>query len=304
MDKTLNPSDGGSETGSLNKKTARKRAAPATTNVPRRAADSAERASRLPQLRTAEDIANEETAQRLALRIWVATVAQKILAGMSALFDELIGSPMLNDDDEEVDEAWRDDHHKRESRILDEAITVGLDKYPDFNATLELPPNCDPVTVRAADQLKDVLSRCAIGATEFKDKFSRAQLERMVRSKLKEQFKESPKYSQHIREDVPGLDVRKYGSRGRTSSLGTFVKTTDYESGGGLDALLFDGWMRVAKDRIDPVAWSHRFGFQRKTEGQNWAHHFEITERNGHKSNFQLPRESCRQRVHRRFACC
>jgi hypothetical protein len=49
--------------------------------------------------------------------------------------------------------------------------------------------------------------------------------------------------------------------------------------------------MRVAEDRIDSVAWSHQFGFQRKTEVQHWRHHFVITERNGHQSDLHLPRE-------------
>ena len=90
---------------------------------------------------------------------------------------------------------------------------------------------------------------------------------------------------------MPGSDVKEYGSRGRTSSKGTFAKAADYENGGGLAALFTGGWMRVAKDRIDPVAWSHQFGFQRKTEQQSWRHHFLITERNGNESDFELPRE-------------
>ena len=49
--------------------------------------------------------------------------------------------------------------------------------------------------------------------------------------------------------------------------------------------------MRVAKDRIEPVAWSYQFVFQRKTDQQNWRHHFRITERNGNESLFELPRE-------------
>ncbi len=113
----------------------------------------------------------------------------------------------------------------------------------------------------------------------------------MVKRDLEMRFKKDQKYTTHVREDVPGSDVKKYGSRSCTSSKGTFVKGIDYASGGGLAALLTGGWMRVAKDRIDPVAWSHQFGFQRKTESQNWRHHFVITERNGHQSNFQLPRE-------------
>ena len=113
----------------------------------------------------------------------------------------------------------------------------------------------------------------------------------MVKRDLETRFKKDPKYSKHVREDVPGSDVKAYGSRGRTSSKGTFAKAADYESGGGLAALFTGGWMRVAKDRIDPVAWSHQFGFQRKTERQSWRHHFVITERNGSQSTFELPRE-------------
>jgi hypothetical protein len=61
--------------------------------VPERAADPAKESSRQVRPRTAEDIGNEETAVRLALRIWAAMVAQKVLSGMSALMDELIHAP-------------------------------------------------------------------------------------------------------------------------------------------------------------------------------------------------------------------
>jgi hypothetical protein len=243
------------------------------------------------QLRTAEDITNEQTIEQLALRIWAAMVAQKVLSGMSVLMDELIQSHLLDDDDEEADEGWLDDHHKREKRFLDEAISEGLDKYPDFAAIDNLPLNSDLKIARDAEQLREALTKCAIGATEFKGKFPRAQLERMVKRDLATRFKEDPKYGNHVRGDVPGSDVKKYGSRGRTSSKGTFAKTADFESGGGLDALFTGGWMRVAKDRVDPVAWSHQFGPQRKTEQQSWRHHFTITERNGSQSAFELPRE-------------
>jgi uncharacterized protein (DUF927 family) len=262
------------------------------SNVPERAADPAKQSSRHLRPRTAEEIANEQTAEQLALRTWAAMVGQKVLSGMSVLMDELIESHLLDDDDEEADEGWLDDHHKREKKILDEAISDGLDKFPDFAAINNLPPNSDPDITRDAGQLKDVLRKCAVGATKFKEKFSRAQLERMVKSALKTCFEKNPKYCEHVREDVPGLNVKAYGSRGRTSSKGTFAKAADYESGGGLDALLTGGWMRVAKDRVDLVAWSHRFGFERKTEKQQWRHHFLITERNGKQSAFELPRET------------
>jgi uncharacterized protein (DUF927 family) len=259
----------------------------------RQATSTAERApAQQVRLRTADDIANEQTAEHLALRIWAATVGEKVLKDMSVLMDELLQSHLLDDDDEEGDEGWFDDQHKREKKLLDEAIADGLEKYPNINTTINnLPVNSDSDIARDAEQLRTVLATCAVGATRFNDKFSRTQLERMVKRDLEIRFKKDPKYSQHVRNDVPGSDVKEYGSRGRTSSKGTFVRTSDYLGGGGLDALLTGGWMRVAKDRIDPVAWSHQHGLSRKTEKQNWCHHFVITERNGHQSSFALPRE-------------
>jgi uncharacterized protein (DUF927 family) len=245
------------------------------------------------RLRTAEDIAREQTAEQLALHIWAAMIGVKVLKDMSVLMDELLQSHLLDDDDEEGDEGWLDDQHKREKKLLDEAIADGLNKYPDIAAVSKLPVNSDPDSDIASDveQLKTVLTRCAVGATRFNDKFSRALLERMVKRDLEARFNEDPKYSLHVRNEVPGSDVKEYGAHGRTSTKGTFVKASDYGAGGGLDALLTGGWLRVAKDRIDPVAWSHQHGLSRKTEKQNWCHHFVITERNGHQSSFALPRE-------------
>ena len=105
--------------------------------------------------RTAEDIANEQTAEQLALRIWAAMVAQKVLSGMSALMDELIQSHLLDDDDEEADErAGSMITTSARKNILDEAISDGLDKYPDFDAINNLPSNSDPDIARDAEQLK------------------------------------------------------------------------------------------------------------------------------------------------------
>src|SRR5262249_9762171 len=126
----------------------------------------------------------------------------------------------------------------------------------------------DPDIARDAEQLKTILAKCAIGATKFNDKFSHPQLERMVKRDLETRFKKDAKYSQHVRNDVPGSDVKEYGPRGRTSSKGTFVRTSDYLGGGGLDALLTGGWMRIAKDRIDPHAWSHQHGLREKQKNK------------------------------------
>jgi hypothetical protein len=272
----LPPEEHGIAPGNERKKTARKRA----------------KLSRHLRPRTAEEIANEQTAEQLALRIWAALIAQKVLGSMSTLVDELVQSHLLDDDDEEADESWLDEHHEREKQILDEAISDELDACPDFNAINNLPLSADPDIARNAEQLREVLTKCAVGATKFKAKFSRAQLERMVKRDLETRFKKDPKYSKHVRGDVPGSNIKPYGSRGRTSSTGTFAKDADYVSGGGLDALFTGGWLRVAKDRIDPVAWSYQFNVQRKTEKQRWRHYFLITERTGKLSAFELPRET------------
>jgi hypothetical protein len=193
---------------------------------------------------TAEDITNRETVEKLTVHIWAAVVAKKILSEVSGLADELIQSHLLDDDeeDEEADEDWLDNHHKREKKSLDEAIADGLDTYPDINSinnsidglidNLSL-PGSDPDIRAAAGQLKNVLARCPIGVTKLKERFSRPQLERMVRIELEKQFKNDPKYSEHIRADVPGKDIRKYGSKRATSSAGTFYKSTNYLDGAG-----------------------------------------------------------------------
>jgi uncharacterized protein (DUF927 family) len=244
------------------------------------------RSSRQLRPRTAEDIANAQTAEQLALRIWAAMAAQNALSAMAALIDELIGSYLLDDDDEEADEGGLDAHKKREKEIFDEAIADALDQYPDFSSISELLPN-DPDVARDVEQLKNALAKCAIGATKFRERFSRAQLARMAKRDFKILFKKDPRYCEHVREGVPGTNVRKYGTRGRTSSRGTFTRINH----DGLIALLTGGWIRVAKDRVEPLAWSHRYGFERKTEKQIWRHHFLITERDGHQSEFALARE-------------
>jgi hypothetical protein len=243
------------------------------------------------QVRTAEDISNEQTVEQLALRIWAALVGTKVLKDMSALMDELLQSHLLDDDDEEADEGWLDDAHKREKKQFDEAIAAGLDKYPSIATVRFLPTDFDPDIVRDAEQLRNVLEACPIGTTKFSDRFPRALLERMVRRDIKVRLEKDPKYSENVRRDVPGTDIKEYGSRGRTSSKGTFVRALDYDAGGWLDSLLTGGWLRVAKDRVDPRALSYQYGLSRKTQQQNWWRHFTITERNGHQSRFELPAE-------------
>jgi hypothetical protein len=121
--------------------------------------------------RTAEDISNEQTAEQLALRIWAAKVGQKVLKDMSSLMDDLLQSHLLDDDDEEADEGWLDEQQKSEKKLLDEAIADELDQHPDFAAISNLPPNADPDIAKAAVHLKEVLQKCAVGATKLKGRF-------------------------------------------------------------------------------------------------------------------------------------
>ena len=104
MDKALKPDDGEDKTPEQNAKRAKR--APVTTgkHVPERAADPAKQSSRQLRPRTTEDIANEQTAEQLALRIWSAMVGEKALSGMSDLMDELLQSHLVDDDDEEGDD--------------------------------------------------------------------------------------------------------------------------------------------------------------------------------------------------------
>jgi uncharacterized protein (DUF927 family) len=245
---------------------------------------------KLPRQRTAADIANAETIEMLALKILAATIGAKLLVDMSGLFDELLQFHDLDDSDEEGGDTWLDDQNTREKRMLDEAVEESLNNYRTFAAVKEL--KSTPDIASHAEQLRAVLAKCDIGATRFDERFMRAHIERMVKSDLKKRFEDNPKYSKHVRNDVPGSDVRSYGPRGRTSSKGTFAKISRYdEEGGRLDALLTGGWLRVAKDRIEPTAWSHRYGLHRKTDKQAWRHHFLIIERNGSQSPFELARE-------------
>ena len=100
---------------------------------------------------------------------------------------------MLDDDDEEGDETWLDEQHKREKKLLDEAIADGLDKYPDIAASNDMPDIADQDIAEAAAQLKGVRQKCAVSATRLNEKFSRAQLERMIKRDLEIRFKRDPK---------------------------------------------------------------------------------------------------------------
>jgi hypothetical protein len=86
--------------------------------------------SRQVRVRTAEEVGKEQTAEQLALRIWAAIVGEQVLKDMSALMDALLESHLLDDDDEEADEGWLDDQHKREKNLLDEAIAGGSTNIP------------------------------------------------------------------------------------------------------------------------------------------------------------------------------
>jgi Domain of unknown function (DUF927) len=253
-----------------------------------------------PRARTADELKAEDIGASLAIRMFAARIAPTVLTDTAALAGEVLHDGHLLDDgdDEEVDDDRLSKRNERAREILDEGITAALEGdeegYPTFSAVADpnkpMPDDFEP---QVGIELRKIIEQHQyIGGLRFDDKFSREQIQWMVRSRIKKLLKENPKYSEHIREEVPGSDVKNYGARGRTSSKGTFAKSEDYESGGGLEALFTGGWMRVAKHRIDPYAWSHEHGEGgRISERRRWAQVFTVTERDGRKSTLEIPRE-------------
>jgi hypothetical protein len=248
----------------------------------------------LPKTLTREERDRAETIEKLALRIWVAIVAEKTLDEMSKLFDELIDDdPYLDaDDDEEKGEGedWVGDHRRHEAELLEKGIDRGLEKYPNFDAINAAPK---PAELKEdAEKLAEEMMKAAIGGEKFEDKFSREALQRLVRSGLKELFKKNEKYTKHVRNELPGKDSKMYGSKRCTTSKGTFVKAPEeFVNGGGLGMLLSGGWIRVARDRVDPYALSHEYSPQRKTSRKNWRRVYRITEKDGRSSFLDVPAE-------------
>ena len=180
---------------------------------------------------------------------------------MSALMDELIQSHLLDDDDEEADEGWLDDHHKREKDFSTRRFQTGSTSTPTLTRSTICRPTRSNIA-RDAGQLKNVLTKCAIGATEFKGKFCCAR--RMVKRDLGTRFKKDPKYASTCammcrdrtsRHTAAGAAPRL---RGRSPRPPTTRTTAGWPR----------CWRVVAcrQGSHRPWRWSHQFGFQRKTE--------------------------------------
>ena len=157
-------------------------------------------------------------------------------------------------------------------------------QVPDFNAINNLPPNSDPDIARDAGQLKNVLTKCAIGATEFKGKFSRALLERMVKRDL-------------------GTRSRRTRSTASTCAMMCRDRTSRHTAAGAAPRLrgrsprppttrTAAGWPRCSpaggcvSPRSSTSGLVASVRLSAETERQSWRHHSVITERNGHQSDF------------------
>jgi hypothetical protein len=267
--------------------------------------------------KSSEDITRDETIARNMLYVWAAVVAVKSLDGLFALASELLAHDQLEQLDEEEQKAdWASNHDNRTTKLLEDAFASGIKDYPNFAAIHELlRANTDPnrdllarvTSVKAQNDIPGRVEQLiknlnehpepeAIGQNQFEDKFSRDQMHKMVRREIEQRFKASKEYAKSVHDEVPGTDIKQYGNTGRTSTLGTFASTQSFEDGGGLIALFSGGWRRIAKDRIDPEAWSHLHGREDKNDIQSWRHHFIITdtakETRGRKSSLSIPRES------------
>jgi putative DNA primase/helicase len=202
--------------------------------------------------KSAEDYAREETAAKRALNAWVELVAKGILRDVSEIADEILDRLTLSDvDDEEEDDDANERADARWEELIDDAI---LNAAPEING----------VNIRA--------------------KFTPKVLANRVRAAVKALLAENPNYAGRIRQDVPGKNVRKFGRHYRVSSLGVFTDNSVDRT--GLTAFFSGGWVRIAKDRIEPVAWSYQLGNERR----NWRYHFEVTDRDDHHRPLSIPR--------------
>ncbi len=212
-------------------------------------------AALVPKPKTTEDYAREETDAKRALKTWAELVAKAILADVSEIADEILDRLALTDnDDEEEDDGANKRADKQWEELVDDAVENGLKTTPEING----------INIRS--------------------KFTPNVLANRVRAAVKALLKENPNYAGRIRQDVPGKDVKKFGRHYRVSSLGVFTDNSTERT--GLAAFFSGGWVRIAKDRIEPTAWSYELG----TERQNWRHHFKVTDRDGHLRFPSIPR--------------
>jgi len=221
--------------------------------------------------KTAEQHSAEETVEKLALFKWADKVAEKILSEMSAIAEEILDRMKLDDRDDEEEHDFTKEQKEREDDLIEKGVADGLKDHPK---------------IAGAE-----IGHLEIAEINIKGKYPPKVLAKRVRKAVAELFKSDPTFGERIRKDVPGENVKRYGGY-RVSSLGVFAPLEDFEHGGVLTSLFSGGWKRIAKDRIDPVAWSHEFGPERKTETKNWLLHFVVTERNGSQSSLVIPRAS------------
>ena len=216
--------------------------------------------------KTAEQHSAEETVEKLALFKWADQVAEKILSEMSAIAEEILDRMKLDDRDDEEEDDFANEQKEREDDLIGKGVADGLKDYPKIaGAEIDHPE---------------------IAAIKIKGKYIPKVLAKRVRKAVAEKFNSDPKFAERIRKDVPGENVKRYG-RFRVSSLGVFARSDDFERRGGLTAFFTGGWKRIAKTRIDPVAWSYEFGSERKT----WRQHFIIMDKDGHHRPLVIPRE-------------
>jgi uncharacterized protein (DUF927 family) len=215
--------------------------------------------------KTAEQYSAEETVEKLALFKWVDKVAEKILCEMSAIAEEILDRMKLDDRDDEEDD-FANEQTEREDDLIEKGVADGLKDHPN---------------IAGAE-----IGHPEIAGIKIKGKYTPKVLAKRVRKAVAEKFNSDPTFAERIRKDVPGENVKRYG-RYRVSSLGVFAHSDDFERGGDLTAFFNGGWKRIAKTRIDPVAWSYEFGSERKT----WQQHFTITDKDGHHRPLWIPRE-------------
>jgi hypothetical protein len=223
--------------------------------------------------KTAEDYARAETAGKLALAEWAEFIARTYLLDEASdmaqgYLAQRKRAAEADDDEEPIDDA---EIPEQWNALIEEAVAKGLKEYPNQTVTVrDRDGNEQPVSV---DMTKRFTDRILINRVA-------AALEDLLREQ----------YQPDIKTEIPGKDRKAYGKHFKVSSEGVYCNAVgEEESHDNLMTEVFeDGWVRIAKTRIEPLAWSYQFGAER----QAWRNHFEITDRDGHKRTIKIPREN------------
>ena len=192
------------------------------------------------------DAAKLEEKKRIALRDWV-EIASRVF--IERTLDELQRTAFITDDEEE-----ETDTERELDEIWNETLGLVIDEVLSTNPVIQ------GVSIKQTFPRRVLISQV-----------TRASRYILANDKTLQS-----------RSEIPGTDIRSYGTTFKTSSTGVWAAVKLHN----ISALLQGGYIRIAKSRIDPLAWSYLLGKERK----DWRYHYELTDRDKHIRECSIPR--------------